>query len=121
MAARSIRNVLTTTLAIGLLGLTAQGGAAIEAWNEEAVRFADLNMSSQAGVTTLYKRLEDAARRVCSDRKNQWIENLMDRNRYPACVAEAMDNAVISVDQPGLTAEHLAHTRTRTRAAPAVR
>jgi UrcA family protein len=107
----STRNVLTTTLAIGLLGLAAQGVAANgRDAKQQVVTFADLNVSSQAGALTLYKRLGAAARHVCSDLKTPLLENLMFRNSYRNCVAGAIASAVTSVDQPALTAEHVART-----------
>jgi UrcA family protein len=111
MTLLSTRNVLTTTLAIGLLGLAAQGGAASDLdAKQRVVSFADLNMSSEAGAMTLYTRLQKAARHVCSDLKGSLIENLEFRNPYRTCVAEAIANAVTAVNQPALTAEHLART-----------
>jgi UrcA family protein len=112
-----IRNVLTTTLAIGLLGLAAQGEAASDA-KQQVVTFADINMSSQAGAMTVYKRLGGAARHVCSNRQGLRLGE-MQRNR--ACVAEAIANAVTSVNQPALTAEHLARTsRSETKRVAAI-
>ena len=120
MARILIRNALTTTLAIGLLGLAAQGGATSD-WDakQQVVTFADINMSSQAGAMTLYTRLGEAARHVCSNRQGRLRLGEMQRNR--ACVAEAIANAVTSVNQPALTAEHLARTsRSQTKRIAAI-
>lgn len=107
----TIRNVLTSTVAMGLLGLAAQGGAASDREaKQQVVTFADINMSSEAGAITLYKRLGTAARYVCANLRGSLIENLVFRNPYRICVAEAIANAVTSVNQPALTAEHLART-----------
>jgi UrcA family protein len=112
MTLLSTRYILTTTLAIGLLGLAAQGGAATKAATDRqrVVTFADINLSNQAGAITLYKRLGKAARQVCSDPKSSLIQNLEFRSSYRTCVAGAIANAVTSVDQPALTVEHLART-----------
>jgi UrcA family protein len=66
----------------------------------EIVRFADLDANSPAGVTSLYKRLNGAARRVCSDWQPWRV--LTRAQSYEACVHTALDKALADVGRPAL-------------------
>ena len=80
-------------------------------YRRTVVSFADLNLSRQPGLDTLYHRLQSAAEMVCSPR-----DGGRDASRgldYRACYRSAMDRAVESVDNPGLRQTHLAYTGRR--------
>jgi UrcA family protein len=66
------------------------------------VRYGDLNLSSDAGVATLYARLRHAADQVCEYSRFRVVD--------PACVTQAMDGAVAKVANGRLTALHLRRT-----------
>ena len=68
------------------------------------VRFDDLNLEQPAGVAALYRRVRLAAKHVCdgSERPGSPIISVELR----ACVAQAVERAVVSVDRPALTAYH---------------
>ncbi len=60
----------------------------------EVVRFDDLNLASPAGVTTLERRINSAARRVCGYQDNRGLSNIRARGYY-----ECLDNALASARQ----------------------
>jgi UrcA family protein len=65
------------------------------------VRYHDLDLSSSAGIRTLYGRIQNAAWRVCLQVVPSWngIENTK-------CRQTAVDEAVAKVNKPALTAMH---------------
>jgi len=62
----------------------------------ETVKFADLNLGTQAGVEALYGRIHAAARRVC-------YQSNGDMRGYATCVTKAQSDAVGKVNLPLLT------------------
>jgi UrcA family protein len=72
------------------------------------VRFGDLNLEQPRGVAKLYGRLRLAAAQVCGD-PQQPGEALMSAE-WRACVAQAVERAVVTVDRPAVTAYHLRHS-----------
>jgi UrcA family protein len=87
-----------------LQGVAGESGAPVK---KQIVRYADLDLSAPAGVQMLYGRLKGAARSVCSQLDGF---SLMEHARYRACVAEAVEDAVLAVDSPALTEAYLADT-----------
>ncbi len=100
------------------LALLALGGLAVSAGIAQAanpadlptarVSFADLDLSTDAGARTLYRRIQGAARNVCP------IVDIRDLARSieaRACRREAIDRAVLAVGSPRLAAVSLAATR----------
>jgi len=67
------------------------------------VRYADLNLNSQAGIASLHKRIRNAAESVCSELETR-ILGL--RNAYDQCVDEAVDSGVAKIGNPALTQFH---------------
>ena len=72
------------------------------------VHFSDLNLQSDAGVATLYGRIQSAARTVC----NEAIPSSDPRyvNHYWKCVNSAVANAVNNVNSSTLTAMYQSKT-----------
>jgi UrcA family protein len=70
----------------------------------EKVSYADLNLSTPAGASTLYRRIQRAARSVCGadDRVGSILPHLQWRKCYESAVADA----VAKVNSPMLTAVH---------------
>jgi UrcA family protein len=60
------------------------------------VRFADLDLNAPQDVAELYRRIENAARKVCA-------EHVRDKDD---CIRRAIANAVAKIDRPALTAFH---------------
>lgn len=67
------------------------------------VDYSDLNLDRSAGVTTLYQRLERAAKTVCAPLEGRGLKSTQ-QNRQ--CRSEAMARAVSDVNQPLLTQLH---------------
>lgn len=98
-----------------LLGL---GGVASLAQADERgetrtqlVRFADLNLGSEAGLQALYRRLENAADNVCGP--ESVLGSRAVSAEWRACVASAVRAAVLSIDRPNVTAYYAAYVRHR--------
>jgi UrcA family protein len=66
----------------------------------ETVKFQDLNVSTSAGVETLYNRIQAAARRVCFS-SGEWAA-ISALN----CATKAQARAVENLNLPQLTAYH---------------
>ena len=67
------------------------------------VSFRDLDLSSIAGATTLYHRIQSAANQVCGYAPGA---DLIERAAWQACVRGATADAVRKVNNPLLTAVH---------------
>ncbi len=93
-------------LAAGAAGLI--GSAAALADSDvptERVSFADLNLSTDAGIEQLYGRLHQAALEVCSTPtiREREVESIA---IVQACASRALAEAVHKVGSPRLTARH---------------
>jgi UrcA family protein len=71
-----------------------------------AVRFDDLNLSTTAGVSSLYQRISVAARQVCPD---VFSRDLAVAAAGERCQASAVSQAVRKVNNPQLALVHAAH------------
>jgi UrcA family protein len=69
------------------------------------VHFSDLNPTSIEGATTLYRRLQSAAERVCTQGDTR---DLATAFLFKPCVSGAISAAVADINQPSLTAYFLA-------------
>jgi UrcA family protein len=69
------------------------------------VRFADLSLSTPAGVAALYQRLRGAAQDVCREEGTKDLESTV---RVKACVTAAVSEAVTEINNPALTAYYRA-------------
>ena len=81
-----------------MAGLVASNAYADGQIRSETVKFADLNVNTQAGAQALYGRIHAAARRVC-DQPGSWM--LSGTN---TCVSKAEGEAIAKVSLPLLTA-----------------
>jgi UrcA family protein len=73
---------------------------------KQTVRYDDLNLSTQAGLQTLYRRIQHAARSVCGPA-------LVTGTRIVSaarndCVNTSIRQAILTVNQPSLTAYYAA-------------
>lgn len=66
------------------------------------VRYADVNLTTVAGATALYQRIEGAARLVCGDSGR----SLAEQRAAKICYQNAVAEAVSTVNNPTLTAIH---------------
>ena len=77
----------------------ALAGVSLPAQADTRVNFGDLNLSSSEGIATLYQRIESAVRLACKDRLAPWSRR---------CYDATIEDAVAKIDQPQLTALHIA-------------
>jgi UrcA family protein len=80
------------------------------------VQFADLDATNVQGVAALYRRVKSAAKNVCRE-----LEPDLGLNRSPQlythCVQEALENALVEIDHPALTAYAADHGAFRSKTA----
>jgi UrcA family protein len=89
------------------LALAAQAGDVAPAapkHDDVVVRYADLNLNSEAGVRVLYARLSDAAARACGDEPIGL--DLKARAQYEECFDRTLEKAVGKVGNPDVQALH---------------
>lgn len=101
--------VVVATIAVVAFSLPAFASA--DAGDEpkgrsEKVSYADLNIEKEAGVYTLYRRLQQASKRVCgveSLKVTGSVRNMSDSRR---CYRNSLDKAVAKFNNSRLTAVH---------------
>ena len=92
------RNILAYAAAMWLACVVVAFNAhADEQPPSETVKFADLNLGSQAGVEALYSRIHAAARRVCEQPAGE-------ATATGRCMEKAESQAIAKVNVPLLTA-----------------
>jgi len=72
------------------------------------VKYADLDLNRPVDVKVLYHRIRLAADRACGER--EITGSHLSLPSWEVCVANAVDQAVVRLDRPALTAYHLQHT-----------
>jgi UrcA family protein len=101
---KPIRLTLYTALCCALgttaLGGLAAAGAAEEDLPSKTVRFDDLDIAKPAGAKVLYHRIQAAALEVCRVPSSLEFQLMA---KHQACIEQAVDNAVRSVNSPPLT------------------
>jgi UrcA family protein len=98
--------------ALACLAALAVSGAAVAATPTDSVpsvrvSFSDLDMSTEAGANTLYRRITSAARQVCP---NQDTRDLALTTAAEHCQAQAVARAVSGIHSPQLALMFAAHT-----------
>jgi UrcA family protein len=85
----------------------AQGGGVDQVWAKK-VSYADLDLGTTQGATTLLNRIDVAARAVCGEREG-YTMNAARAKAFAKCYARTMHYAVKEVDAPQLTQLAAAH------------
>ena len=101
---RATRCIAVATLVIGTFG-SATSHVLADSPREssrEIVRFADLNLSTEAGVKSLYARIENAARTVCEPSATTGTRVVS--KVWKDCFNEAVRGTILAVKNPALTA-----------------
>lgn len=101
------RNRIALASAVIWLSLTATLAHAADAppaseFKSKVVQFGDLNLSSPTAVAQLYHRLVSAAQRVCDLEEHP--RAVADQVRARFCVAQSVERAVTTINQPALSA-----------------
>lgn len=109
---RSVLRVLAVVMALIAGGGLVPGSAAYAARGRTPpslrVPVRDLDLTTHAGVVTLYRRIHAAARIVCGDVDIVYLEQRAESDR---CVAKAIGNAVAEVGNASLMHYYLTKTR----------
>jgi UrcA family protein len=74
----------------------------------ERVRYDDLNLSGPAGIRTLYRRINGAAKSVCQPEPE--ARDMVMHKDWQQCYDQAIDKAVASTALPALSRYHLVQT-----------
>lgn len=94
---RTFQALCAVTLAIA--AIAAPAGAAETTRTQVEVRYADLNLETQAGAQVLLRRLDHAARQACGvERGGRGFAH----HRQSECAARALSKAVTAVGSPML-------------------
>jgi UrcA family protein len=110
-----VRNFVSPFAAFLLLaGQSAPGSAEPVEPAAVTVSYGDLDLSVPAGAERLYKRIDQTAKQVCGS--PTLANSAIVAPGYKACVVEAVDRAVATVDSPLLSAYHAARTAKPARA-----
>lgn len=95
-----IRPLIAAASAFGLV-LAAQGAVASPARTGVAVDHADLDLSTVQGQRELDRRIEVAARRVCTvEARTGTIVKRLDRNCYETAMRSARQNVAVADASP---------------------
>lgn len=86
--------------AFAAVPLLAHAGPASDVASE-IVRFDDLNITSEAGLATLYRRIQNAARTVCGP--PSFAGTRVVSQDWKDCVSASVRNAIRSINMPQLT------------------
>ena len=68
------------------------------------VSFADLDLSTREGQRVVYERLQQTARRLCSNLEDRHLQSLAHHPTYIRCVDETLAHALRQVNGPALAA-----------------
>jgi len=99
-------------LAIACTALTAEAGVHVRQGptaNKIVVDYSDLDLTNQSGLNVLYARLQYAAERACGSVPES--RSLQARATFDKCYDQALNNAVVGVNDATLTAMHNRATR----------
>jgi len=109
---RTVLRALAVVIAMMVGGGLDPGSAADAATGSTSlsvrVQVKDLNLTTHAGVVTLYRRIRAAARSVCGDVEIVYLEQRAESDR---CVDTTIANAVAKVGNANLTDYYLTKTR----------
>jgi UrcA family protein len=111
MNAKGAYRWMPVLLAItGAIGWTAVARAGDTDYDvpKQLVTFADLNLNSLEGASSLYRRIEQAADRVCGGPVD--MRELSVAARINSCKVRSVERAVDAVNSTVLTSLHLAKT-----------
>lgn len=90
----------------------ASAEAEFEDFRSITISYSDLDLTRQAGIETLYKRINWAARAACGPASlHKYDAFLSSRKAWRECVDRAIANAVEDIDEPKLTALHVERSR----------
>ena len=105
--ARNIK-LMSILAASALMPLSTHADTHLGEPRSMVVKYGDLDLSTEAGVHRLYRRIVAASERVCPDNFTRDLETLSLVN---ACRADAVAHAIETANNPKLAALHLQSAR----------
>ena len=72
----------------------------------EKVSYADLDVQKEEGAAVLYRRLQQASKRVCGVDANMSAGSVREMSYKRQCYRDTLDRSVAKADNPALTAVH---------------
>jgi UrcA family protein len=103
---RVVKHVLAG-LAIACFSLSAQAGGPVRQGptaNTVVVDYSDLDLTDAGGIKTLYARLQYASKRACGGAPS--AREMWARQVYEQCFEQALNDAVLNIDDATLRALH---------------
>jgi UrcA family protein len=97
---------VVATVAVIAFSLPAIASADDLAGRSEKVTYSDLNVEKEAGAQSLYRRIQQAAKRVCGVESVNGAGNLRQLSQQKNCYRESLDAKVGKIDNAALTELH---------------
>jgi len=97
---------VVTTIAVFAFSLPAIASADELKGRAEKVTYSDLDVGKSAGAESLYRRLQQAAKRVCGVEYVRGPGGIRERGRQQNCYRDTLDQAVVKIDSAALTNIH---------------
>jgi UrcA family protein len=97
---------VVATVAVIAFSLPAIASADDLAGRSEKVTYSDLNVEKEAGAQSLYRRIQQAAKRVCGVESLKVAGNLRQLSQQKNCYRDALDATVAKIDNAALTELH---------------
>ena len=72
----------------------------------EKVTYADLDVQKEQGAAVLYRRLQQASKRVCGVESARTAGGVRELTRQQQCYRSTLDQAVAKIDNAALTSIH---------------
>jgi UrcA family protein len=101
MSTKSIATALSAVLALGLAAVGHTASAQDTGTPSVKVKYADLDLTSEAGARAILQRIHSAAKSACRDRSDDTFDRYY---LWTPCVAHATNRAVAALGNPTVTA-----------------
>ena len=97
---------VVTTVAVVAFSVPAIASAEDFKGRSEKVTYSDLNVEKESGAHTLYRRLQQASKRVCGVESIKNAGGIREISEQQRCYRETLDAAVAKVNNATLTDIH---------------
>jgi UrcA family protein len=97
---------VVATVAVIAFAVPAVSSASDLKGRAEKVAYSDLNTDKEDGAEALYRRLQQASKRVCGVESIKTAGGIRELSEQRRCYRDALDEAVAKINNPMLTAIH---------------
>lgn len=98
---------VVAAIAVVVFGMPAIASADLELKGKsEKVSYADLNVDKEEGAAQLYRRIQQASKRVCGVESLKNTGSVREVSQSRRCYRETLDATVAKIDSPALTEIH---------------